>query len=86
MVIPEAVSLVSSELANPFIPTSPEIKALIAVVEPEELNKVPLNKVPVTPASLASGHKSPSESKSLSLVFPSPSVSTKQVGFGADEP
>ena len=36
---------------------------------------VPLVKVPVTLASLASGQPSPSESRSKLLIIPSPSVS-----------
>ncbi|MFN5422433.1 MAG: hypothetical protein ACK5AO_04125 [bacterium] len=56
---------------------------VVAVVEPAvRFTILPGFKVPVTPASLASGQPSPSESKSWKFGFPSASVSEVQVVLG----
>ena len=47
-----------------------------------KLTILPVVSVPITPASFASGHPSPSESKSNWFGIPSPSVSFVQVNLG----
>ena len=82
-VIVPASTAVSTASAKPFAPYGPNAIALATpVVEYTPVPAfnvvliiVPLVKTPFTPDSFASGHPSPSESKSKRLGIPSPSVS-----------
>ena len=52
---------------------------VVVNVLPDKFWRFPAINVPLTPASFASGHPSPSESKSSQLLIPSPSTSKLQV-------
>ncbi len=59
--------------------------AVVEVAVPDgevKFTTEPVVSVPVTPASFASGHPSPSESKSKLFGIPSESVSFEQVNLG----